>query len=223
MNNIMVFAPHPDDDIIGCGGSIAQHVKKGNKVSIVYMSSGDAGSLQYDKKQLAEIREQEASRAAEVLGVKDIIFLRNPDGYIDYNRDNLIQLTSIIRTKKPDTVYVPHAQDCVQDHITTHKLVVEACNRAAGPWFQECSGQPCPINNILGYEVWTPLPKVSYVEDISDFMELKIAALRMHVSQLADINYDEAIKGLNRYRGMMTRRGNYCECFEIIKIKNIGV
>jgi len=47
---ILVFVPHPDDDMIGCGESIAKHIKQGNKVTVVYMTSGDAGSLNYSKK-----------------------------------------------------------------------------------------------------------------------------------------------------------------------------
>lgn len=223
MKNIIVFAPHPDDDIIGCGGSIAKHVEQGNPVSIVYMTSGDAGSLQYTKKELAAIREKEASAAANLLGVEDITFLKNLDGYIEYNKNNLIQVINIIREKQPDAVYVPHEHDSVQDHLVTHKLVLEACNRAAGPWFQECKSKSWPVCTILGYEVWTPLQKVAYVEDISDFMDLKIEALKQHKSQLADIKYDEAVKGLNRYRGIMMGKSSYCECFQLIKVTNIGV
>ncbi|OGY22990.1 MAG: hypothetical protein A2172_03595 [Candidatus Woykebacteria bacterium RBG_13_40_15] len=71
------------------------------------------------------------------------------------------------------------------------------------------------------YEVWTPLQEVSYVEDISKFLDLKIKALEQHKSQLQDINYDEAIKGLNRYRGIMTGKGRFCECFQVLKTNKI--
>ncbi|OGY22991.1 MAG: hypothetical protein A2172_03600 [Candidatus Woykebacteria bacterium RBG_13_40_15] len=92
--NILVFSPHPDDDLIGCGGSIAQHVKEGNKVSVVYMTSGESGSLKYSKDALAKIREKEARNALGVFGIRDLAFLRNPDGYLEYKRENLIKLIS---------------------------------------------------------------------------------------------------------------------------------
>ncbi|MDD4802398.1 MAG: PIG-L family deacetylase [Syntrophomonas sp.] len=217
MESILVFAPHPDDDIIGCGGSIAKHIQQGNTVAIVYMTSGEAGSLQYSPEQLAQIREEEARRAAGSLGVTAITFLGNLDGYLEYNKENLDRIVTIIRSQKPTLVYMPHSHDSVPDHLATHRLTVEGCRRAAGPWFQECGGRPWAVKNILGYEIWTPLQTIAHCEDISDFIQLKLDALQMHKSQLEHIRYDEAIQGLNRYRGIMTGKGNYCECFQLIK------
>ncbi|MEN6325331.1 MAG: PIG-L family deacetylase [Syntrophomonas sp.] len=214
---VIVFAPHPDDDLIGCGGTMAKHLQQGHKVSIVYMTSGDAGSIKYGKRKMTQIREDEAQKAADLLGISDLHFFRNPDGYLEFNRDNLIRIVSLIREKQPDSVYIPHSRDTVRDHVTTHELVVEACRRAAGPWFQECEGEPWTVDNILAYEVWTPLQEVSCIENISQFMQVKLDALQMHRSQIEAIPYDEAIKGLNRYRGIMSGQGDYCECFQLIK------
>ncbi|NLC06620.1 MAG: PIG-L family deacetylase [Syntrophomonadaceae bacterium] len=221
MSRVMVFAPHPDDDLIGCGGSIVKHLQRGNTVTVVYLTSGESGSLKYSKAELAQIREAEATRAATLLGLTDIIFLRNPDGYLEFNRDNLIRIISLIRDKQPNIVYLPHSQDLHKDHLRTNELVLEACNRAGGPWFQECAGEPWSVDTILGYEVWTPLIYVSYVEDITPYLEQKIAALRLHESQLQDIQYDEAVRSLNRYRGIMTGKGQYCECFQILKVSEL--
>jgi len=221
MTKILVFAPHPDDDLIGCGGSIAKHIKEGNKVTVVYVTSGDAGSLSYSKEELAQIREKEARSAAKILGVEDLIFLRNPDGYLEYTKENLIKIIEIIRDKKPDLIYIPHEKDAHNDHRITNKLVVESVARASGPWFQECKGEPWSVGTVLCYEVWTPLQQISYIEDITDFIELKIEALKQHKSQIKDIQYDEAVKGLNRYRGIMTGKGEYCECFQVITTDKI--
>ena len=217
MERIMIFAPHPDDDIIACGGSIAKHVQKGNSVSIVYISSGEAGSLSYPPEELANIREEEARRAAAVLGVTDLSFLRKPDGYISFDREAMEKIIRLIRSKKPTRIYLPHAQESVRDHQQTHQLVIEACKRASGPWFQTCGQEPWSITSILAYEVWTPLQNFTLTEDISDFITIKLAALREHQSQITDIAYDEAIQGLNRYRGITSGAGQYCECFQLIK------
>lgn len=217
MERVMVFAPHPDDDIIACGGSIAKHVQKGHHVSIVYLSSGEAGSLSYVPEDLAKIREAEAARAAGLLGVADLIFLSNPDGYISFTRETLEIIIRLIRSKKPTKVYLPHENESVLDHQQTHRLVWEACKRAAGPWFHDCGKESWSVSSMLAYEVWTPLQNVTLAEDISDFISVKLAALREHQSQLADIAYDEAIEGLNRYRGITIGAGKYCECFQIIK------
>ncbi|KUG02502.1 hypothetical protein ASZ90_020134 [hydrocarbon metagenome] len=217
MINVMVFAPHPDDDIIGCGGSMARHVQNGNQVSIVYLTSGEAGSLKYTKAELADIREREAREAAALLGVCQLTFLGMPDGFISYDQKNLVSLVNVIRRQRPDLIYVPHAEDEVHDHQVTWQLVSEACSKAAGPWFQDCPTEPWSTSTILAYEVWTPLQRPSYIEDISDFMPAKLEALRCHRSQLEIIRYDDAIQGLNRYRGVLTSKGQFCEAFMVIK------
>jgi len=77
MEKLLVFAPHPDDDVIGCGGTIANNTAQGNQVTIVYLTSGENGSLAYSPAELSVVREEEATRAASLLGVSDVIFLRN--------------------------------------------------------------------------------------------------------------------------------------------------
>lgn len=221
MKRIMVFAPHPDDDILGCGGSIAKHARQGHEIITVYMTSGESGSLTYSHDELAALRENEARQASLLLKVNETIFLRNPDGYLEYNRDNLVKIVSLLRANKPDIVYLPHRLDGNEDHRVTGKLVLDACRRSSGPWFQECHGRPWGIKTILAYEIWTPLHDVSYIEDITPYMEQKLDALRLHASQLKDIQYDEAIRGLNLYRGIMSGKGRYCECFQVIKTSDI--
>ncbi|HPS56977.1 MAG TPA: PIG-L family deacetylase [Spirochaetota bacterium] len=217
MKRVMVFAPHPDDDVLGCGGRIAMHTAKGDEVITVFMTSGEAGSLTYPCDELLAIRENEARQASLRLNVQETIFFRNPDGYLEFNRDNLVQTTGLIRTKKPDIIYIPHKLDGNEDHRVTGRLVLDACRRAGGPWFRECPGSPWSVKTILAYEVWTPLQDVSYIEDITPYMEQKLDALRIHASQLKDIRYDDAILGLNQYRGIMSGKGRYCECFQIVK------
>lgn len=213
---VMVFSPHPDDDVIGCGGSILKHVELGNYVTVVYMTSGDASSLE-NKKELAQTREQEAVKAAGVLRVKDHVFLGRPDGYLENNKGLLISLVDLIRNRRPNIIYVPHGNDSHLDHKVTFDTVTEAAGRAATPFFQECKDQPWDVETILAYEIWTPLESFSYVENITSQMDRKIEALQQHRSQLKHFRYDEAFRGLNRYRGVMTGKGDYCEVFSVVK------
>lgn len=221
MKRILVFSPHPDDDIIGCGGSMAKHVSQGNEVTAVYLTSGEAGSLKHPPEVLAQKREAEAAEAGRVIGVSDVVFLQNPDGYLEYNQDNIVKLTNLIRKRQPHLVYLPHRGEPHPDHFTTNQLGLEACRRSGGPWFAEYEGQPWTVEAILGYEVWTTLSEAGYIEDITKFMGIKLSALNCHKSQLEDIRYDEAVKGLNRYRGIMSGKGDYCECFQVIKASRL--
>ncbi|NMC28016.1 MAG: PIG-L family deacetylase [Syntrophomonadaceae bacterium] len=219
MEKVMVFAPHPDDDMIGCGGSMAHHVRQGDQVSIVYMTSGEAGSIDCQPGVLAACREDEAMRAAAGLQIEDLIFLRYPDGGLEFTPKHLDALVSIIRTRQPDRIYLPHSGDSVSDHEATHRLVMEAIRRAAGPWHPQCGPAPWRVATILGYEVWTPLGTIGSVQDISPYISLKLQALQAHRSQLRSLPYDQAIAGLNRYRGIMTGQGDYCECFQLIRAR----
>lgn len=140
LKRILVFAAHPDDDIIGCGGSLAKQVKLGNQVSVCYMTSGEAASLKHSKRELAGIREQEAMNAAQVIGFQDLTYLRNSDGYLEYNHDNLKRLVELFREKRPHIVYVHHQADAHQDHRITFQLVNESLGRASLRIFQDISG-----------------------------------------------------------------------------------
>jgi len=219
--NVLVAAPHPDDDIIGCGGSMTRLSRAGHRVTIVYMTSGDAGGLTLEGEELARIREDEAKQAAGILGIDDLVFLRNPDGYLEPSRENMLKLVQIIRHRKPDLAYLPHAREDHSDHKATHDLCAEAIRRAGGPWFREAGKEPWSVSTTLCYEVWTPLSEISYVEDITLSMPLKIEAIRSHRSQLAFIPYDDMTMSLNRFRGITTGRGRYCECFQVLYVSKV--
>src|SRR5256885_3064665 len=177
---VLVFAPHPDDDIIGCGGSIAKHSKNGNDVTVVYMTSGDAGDLTHSKEDLSQIRHSEAKLSSEVLGVKETIFLDIHDGCVEFDKEILHRLVEIIRIQMPDSVYMPHSLDAHRDHANTFILVNEAIRRAGFEAFQEYKGKPWLVKTVLCYEVWTPLQDVNYIEDITESIDTKISALKLH-------------------------------------------
>lgn len=219
MKRLLVFAPHPDDDVIGCGGTIALNTAQGNHAAIVYLTSGEAGSLDRRPEELAALREDEAAKGAALLGVSDLTFLHQPDGYIAWNRELLENLISIIRSQQPDLIFLPHAREEVRDHQQCSQLVIESCRRAAGPWFADCGARPWSAATLLAYEVWTPLERYNLTVDISAYMATKLNALGRHGSQLADIAYDEAVQGLNRYRGITSGAGQYVECFQVIKTR----
>lgn len=213
---IVVFAPHPDDDVIGCGGTIAAHVQAGHAVTLVYLTSGEAGSLAIPPDALSGIREGEVRQAADCLGVKDLDFLRFPDGYFDFSPELLRVLVKLIREKTPDMVYLPHGQEAPRDHRVTHDLVLEAVRRAGGPWFQDCGGIPWMVKQVLAYEVWTPIVSPTFYADITPWIDRKMEALCCHASQISGVSYDEAVKCLNRYRGILSGAGRYCEAFQVI-------
>lgn len=216
---VLVLAPHPDDDILGCGGRIIQHVAAGQLVEIAYLTSGESGSTSYSKSELAELRRAEATKAAKIMGVPagQLHFLGWPDGYLAVEPDRLVAMTELIRQVQPTMVYLPHAADGHRDHQAAHVLGTEAINRADGHWFQETQGDPWRVSTVLAYEVWTPMSQFQVLADITDQMDQKLAALAAHASQLKDVAYDQAIEGLNHYRGATGQQSKYAEVFQVLR------
>jgi LmbE family N-acetylglucosaminyl deacetylase len=214
----MVFAPHPDDDLIGCGGSLIKHVRNGRNVTVVYMTSGDAGSRSITKRALGEVREKEAQKACEFIGIKDLVFLRNRDGYLENNERNFVRVVNLLREKQPSIIYMPHENDGHPDHVTTHRIASRAMTCAAGPWFQETVGSPWSADVVLGYEVWSPIPDPGYIEDTTEVIDQQLAALAFHESQLGDVAYDHLVRSLHGYRGFMLGGSSYAEAFSVIRM-----
>lgn len=221
---VLVFAAHPDDELIGCGGSMAKHLKLGNQVKVIYFTSGDAGSLKYSKQELAKIRENEALRGLEALGSPQIKaqFLRNSDGFLEStNLQALTQAVEAIKSYKPDIVYLLHAEEAHKDHRASNTLIMQAINKARGNWFQEAKGEPWAVKTVLTYEIYPMQQSVNYCEDISEFMPNKLKALSEHKSQLESVDYDGLAESLSRYRGILNSGTKYAECFQVVKINNL--
>jgi LmbE family N-acetylglucosaminyl deacetylase len=211
---MLAFAPHPDDAAIGCGGTILKLSKK-NDITVVYMTSGEGGSISIPEKKLAKARELEAKNAAKVLGVKKTIFLRNPDGFLEFDKKNRQKVVSIIRKEKPEIVLTPYEQDLHRDHQKTTEIVLDSVWKASGPWLKNAGSKPWDVKSVLCYETWTPIQKPEHFENISKEISQKTRAIKCFKTQTKKIPYHEAAKGLNRYRGIMSGMGKYCEAFEI--------
>jgi len=147
--------------------------------------------------------------------------LRNPDGYLESNKNNLISVLDLIRSKKPNVVYLPHSEEGHPDHRKTNGIVLTAVGRASGPWFQESQFAPWKVSIVLAYEVHPPLREANYCEDVSEFADLKVEALREHKSQLEDISYDLASDAMTHYRGILTSGYKRSECFHLVQVERI--
>ena len=217
MAAILAFGAHPDDIEFGCGGTVRKLIEKGWSAVHVCVTSGEAGSSTIDRATLAATREQEARRAAEVLGAERVHFLRAADGLTQYSRDHKIAVINLIREVRPEILFVHASSDQFPDHKLIHELVMSAVAGAAGPWYQESIGEPHLARTILGYEVWHPLNTYQLSVDITTTVERKLAALRCHRSQIEATHYDEASLGLARYRGVMSFSSTHAEVFEVLR------
>lgn len=207
--NILVIAPHPDDEAIGCGGTICKHARKGDRLVAVFLTSGELGLKQFTREKAWGIREKEARQAAKILGMAEPVFLRGPDWMIGSHAAKVAKtLRPVLRQEKPEIIYLPHEREWHPDHAAALRIV-----RAA----LKGSGLTAPA--LRGYEVWTPLTKFDQVEDITSVMPRKLRALRAHRSQLTEFDYVRAVRGLNEYRGALAAKSRYAEVFQTIGLE----
>ena len=200
--NILVFAPHPDDETLGCGGALCLHADKGDRLAVVFLTSGELGLKHLPKEQAWKIRETEARAAAKILGVNELEFLRCRDWEMNEDLSEPLQLLRpIIQRQQPDLIYLPHPLEWHPDHKAVIRIV-EQLNVSV---------------ELRGYEVWSPMPEHDHVVDITAVWERKVAALRCHASQLATWPYERAMHGLAQFRGAMAARCDFAEVFKKLR------
>ena len=202
---VLVVAPHPDDESIGCGGAICLHRQRMERVDAVFLTSGERGLQSGSEGEARAIRESEARAACEVLGVHQVDFLRHTDLGLSDDIDGCArELAGVIEVRPPRIIYLPHPGESHPDHaaalpIVRHALArLPATRRALELW---------------AYEVWSPMTRHGWVEDITAVMSSKLRAIRCHRSQLAALPYDRAARALNHYRGLMLAGSSYAEAF----------
>jgi LmbE family N-acetylglucosaminyl deacetylase len=206
--SVLVIAPHPDDEAIGCGGAICLHGRRGEPVRVAFLTSGERGIDAMAPGAARSLREAEAAAAADVLGVKGTDFLRLPDLAVSSHiEEGARRLADVLQANPPALLYLPHPLEDHPDHQAALPVVLAALTGVApqGPWPE-----------LRGYEVWTPMPRYGWPEDISPFMARKLRAVRSYRSQLRTFRYDRAVLGLNRYRGCLAARCRYAEVFRCV-------
>jgi N-acetylglucosamine malate deacetylase 1 len=197
---IVVLAPHMDDEVIGCGGTLARHIACGSHVTVVFLTDGGGGGAAGDaaagKASIAATRKHEARLALAELGIERMVFLDAEDGRLGANADLVDALRSALLAARPDIVYLPFFLEEHPDHRAASALLSEAVSGAALSF--QCHG----------YEVWTPLFPNCLVR-IDETVEAKRRAIARYQSQLAEADYLHTALGLNAYRSSALAG---CEC-----------
>jgi LmbE family N-acetylglucosaminyl deacetylase len=207
---ILVVAAHPDDEILGCGGTIAKHTRAGDVVHVVIMAEGltsrsstrDADLKRDELARLSDV----AYRANTLLGVASVTMHNLPDNRMDsLDRLDVIKLIEAeISRVAPEIVYTHHAGDLNIDHRIIHECILTACRPQPGH----------PVKTLLFFEVassteWMPATSApifapNWFVDISDCLELKLSALTCYESEMRPWPHARSIKALEnlaRWRG----------------------
>jgi LmbE family N-acetylglucosaminyl deacetylase len=224
----MVIMAHPDDIEFSCAGTMARWAQAGAEICYVLVTSGDVGIAEpgMTRAKAAEIREAEQLAAAEVVGVREVIFLREPDGMVENTLTLRKKLVREIRRFKPEVVittdpttlwagenYINHP-----DHRAVSTATIDAIFPAAGQphVFEELAEEGLKAHKVRKVYVmnWGEgSPGTIYV-NITDTMELKIAALKKHASQIS--GWDPAV--MIRQWAAEAAKGKEMEYAEVYRV-----
>jgi len=209
-DSVLVVAAHPDDEVLGCGGTIARHAEAGDQVQVLIVAEGATSRLQYrDRGQASDelsALAQAARKAGDILGVAGVELLDCPDNRLDsLDRLDLIKrIEARMDRHQPQVVYVHHAGDVNVDHRRLHEAVITACRPTPGQ----------PVRRLLSFEVassteWQPPGSApafqpNWFVDITSHWLRKREALAAYASEMRPWPHArsiEALEHLARWRG----------------------
>jgi LmbE family N-acetylglucosaminyl deacetylase len=183
---ILVFAPHPDDEALGCGGTLALLASQ-CQIRVVLVTDGSGGSDL--PPEVGPQRRHEWAASLAHLGVHDVAYFNAPDGGVLPNAHWQSLIESEIRAFQPNWIFSPSMTDYHRDHMAIAQMVHLVC-------FQfSC------VKQLLMYEIWAPT-WATHIADITSVVPLKRSALQLQKTSMQYGNYLQAIEGLNLYRGL---------------------
>ena len=193
---VLVLAPHPDDETIGCGGSLVLHVKAGDPVKVVFLTNGAQGdsSGREGKEDYVQMRKTEAIGACACLGVTDLEFWSYEDRALAGSRGAILRLMDLIDSFQPQLVYAPSPLEFHPDHRAACFLLCDAI-RTCNTEFE-----------VAFYELGQPFSP-SLLVDITQVIPQKTRAIDLYESQLKERPYKDISMALNRYRSMTLPEG----------------
>jgi LmbE family N-acetylglucosaminyl deacetylase len=210
MTRVLVVAAHPDDEVLGCGGTIARHADAGDEVHVLIVAEGSTSRQK--ERDRSQVRDElsalvkAAQTAGLILGTAGVQLLDLPDNRLDaLDRLDLIkQIEESIQLYQPECVYVHHAGDVNVDHRRLHEAVVTACRPTPGHL----------AKRLLSFEVassteWQPPGSAqafqpNWFVDISEQWQRKQEALIAYASEMRPWPHARSLKALehlSRWRG----------------------
>lgn len=223
-NTILVAAAHADDEVLGCGGTIARLVKEGNEVYIAIL--GEGITSRYEKRNqadqtLIDTLHQHSRQVANLLAVKDLFLYNLPDNRFDSVPllDVVKIIEILIERLQPQIIYTHHCGDLNIDHMVVHRAVLTATRPIVD----------CPVKEIYTFEIpssteWAfgqfqPVFRPNTFVDISDTLEIKIQAMSLYQSEARSFPHPRSSESLRiiaqRWGSVIGRRA--VEAFELIR------
>lgn len=200
MKRVLIIAAHPDDEVLGMGGTIAKLVKEGNVVDVLIVTDGSSSQYR-NSDHLAEIieaKKKETRNCADVLGIRDIYYGELPDMKLDttpHIRINRV-IEDVIDKVQPDSVFTHFWGDVNCDHQNVYKSTLVAVRPVLGQVVRELYCYRVPSSTE-----WTPnkadtMFMSNYFVDIQEFTEQKYNAFACYSTELRDYPHPRSVQYL---------------------------
>ena len=215
---ILIVAPHPDDEILGVGGTILKRKFQGYKIGWLIITR-PGSNLGWDNNRINQ-RNLEIKKIKELMGFDEVFKLQYESGSLDLvPLGNLINSISDIITRfKPEEVFLPHGGDVHSDHVIVNKAVISSSKSFRQPFIKRLISYETISETEFGLDRSRMFSPNLYI-DITKFINQKIEALEIYKNEIGEFPFPrskEALISLAKYRGTSSGM-NYAEAFEILK------
>lgn len=218
MNKVLFISVHPDDETLGCGGTILKHKAQGDE--IYWLIFTNISEKEGWAKEQVKTRQKEIQQVADTYGFKGFIKLNFPTTKLDIipMNDLITSVSKVIKEIEPNTIYLPNRSDVHTDHQIAFKTIISCTKNFRYPF----------IKRILMYESLSEtefapaLPETIFIPsvyvDITDFMGKKLKIIKVYKSEMMASPLPrglEVVEALGRFRG--SRIGvKYAEAFQLL-------
>jgi LmbE family N-acetylglucosaminyl deacetylase len=212
---VMVVTPHPDDAEYGVAGTVVRWVSQGKEIVYVVCTNGDKGTSDASVKpeELAKTREEEQIAAANLLGVREVIFLRHPDQGLEDTPEFRKEIVRLIRMYRPETVvtadpyrrYIWHRDHRMTGQVTLDAIFPYARDIFSYPDLTKEGLDPHKVKEVL---LWGT-EDVNYRSDITETFNVKLSALQCHKSQVGHIPLEELEERLRERHSSLAQGEEY--------------
>jgi LmbE family N-acetylglucosaminyl deacetylase len=223
-DSVLVVAAHPDDEILGCGGTMTRLVREGHEVRIAILAEGISSRYAHredaDRLQLQHLHAR-AQQAAGKVGAKELVLCKLPD-----NRLDTVPLLEVVKTVEdlvarfhPETIYTHHPGDLNVDHGVVYRAVLTATRPVSGQCVRDVYAFEVPSSTEWAFQRLGPSFRPNVFVDIVDSLETKIAALACYDTETRKFPHPRSPEAL---RAIATRWGSVAglqaaEAFELIR------
>ncbi len=236
IERVLCFTAHPDDIDFGAAGTVAAWTAAGVQVSYCIMTDGDAGGFDpAQREEIVRLRIAEQQRAAALVGVTDIHYLHERDGYLEPSHEVMREVVRLIRQLRPDVVVSMHPErnwNRIQKSHPDHLAVGEAVTRAVYPALENPFAYPeLAESGLEAYKLpwlWLfagPEERENHFVDVTEHVDSKLAAIHIHVSQHPDVDaMERTVRGLMLGTGARAGlpAGRSAEAFHVVTVNGQG-